>query len=143
MQTSRVDVVITRLLDLFREVLPSDVAVVDGPTGPEIPREVVVVGDATVSQEWGALGNRKVTEEGTVEVFVNVAVPGDSADEARVRAVGYFALLEVALREHVTLDGLVEVVALRPSRVVRRLTDEGRMVEIVAAVTYRAHLYRT
>ena len=72
-------------------------------------RESIVIGDATMDQDWMALGARTRSEDVTLTIWIAVLRPGDTAAEARTRAEelgGYIASVLRATPQSIALDGL-------------------------------------
>ena len=72
-------------------------------------RESIVIGDATMEQDWMALGARTRSEDVTVIIWVAVLRPGDTAQDARIRAEelgGFIASVLRATPQTISLDGL-------------------------------------
>lgn len=66
---------------------------------PQNPENVLVlIGGGNGSEEWGAIGDLRRREDYTIDVSVIVAVPGDSAIEAKSRAWEVWTVMAQALR---------------------------------------------
>lgn len=67
------------------------------PRSPE--NQLVLIGGGNGDEQWAALGDLRRREDYSIEVAVLVAVPGDTAIEAKDRAWGIWSTVCMALRE--------------------------------------------
>ena len=75
-------------------------------TPRSLERECVIVGDVNNSeQEWAGIGDRRRNEDYRIELWVGVNKAGDSQEDATVRAVELFAVIESVLRANSNLGG--------------------------------------
>lgn len=71
-----------------------------------LERECLIVGDVNnADQEWSGIGDRRRQEDYRIELWVGVNAPGDSQEQATVRAVELFAVVEAVLRANSNLSG--------------------------------------
>jgi hypothetical protein len=101
-------------------------------------RESIVIGDATMEQEWQSLGARTRSEDVTVDIWITVIRPGDTAADARTRCEELAGFVATVLRTTpgtIALGGLCTHTSL--VAVSRKYfgTDEGVNCQIHAELT--------
>ena len=143
MATSTVPAVVRALHDLLLTadwpLRPPQVTL--GPTR-DMEREVVMIGATTGDQEWAQIGGRKRDEDYTVELYVLVARPGDTALEAMDRAWELFAVVEDTLRTNYAPAAETGVLWTEVQRPEGQPTveDEGHGHVVQSAIRVRARI---
>lgn len=61
---------------------------------------VVLIGDGSGDEEWGAIGNKRRDEEYTLNLFIGSAWPGDDALDAKDRAWAIWQVIDDVLAEN-------------------------------------------
>jgi hypothetical protein len=138
--------VIPALLDVLENAVewPSPGPQVTLGSNPNLENQVVMLGVVDGDEDWAQIGGRKRDEDYTVDLFVLVSVPGDSALEACTRAWDLFARISATLRDpdHIATGhdaGVLWNEVKRP-RGVPTIEAEGHGYVIESAVRFRARI---
>lgn len=114
--------------------------------GEYIQLGVGIGGGVSVQQVWGALGNRRRDETGTIRGEIYVERPGAGAAvirAARDRAWELLAEVEAQLREDPKINNLARVAAMQASEETRGIGPGNRQSVIQFTIEYEATLPRT
>lgn len=101
-------------------------------------RESIVIGDATMTQEWQALGARTRSEDVTLDIWITTIRPGDTAAEARTRCEELAGMVASVIRETpgtIALGGLCTHTSFLAVSRKYFGTDEGVNCQIHAELT--------
>ncbi len=104
------------------------------PAGDPLPLEMVELYGSDDTQAWGALGNRRRTEQYTIRggIFILQAGAGLAdgseavADAARNRVYAILAVVEDELRTNYTMQASVYRAQLASANLTQGMTDNGR-----------------
>lgn len=135
--TTRIAALKSALVDRWRAIGDlAGVQILSAGTGKRDATEyILLVGEDTISQEWGGIGRLARDEELTLVgavVVMKGTTPGDPEDtirEARDRAVALMAILEASLWDTAnapSVGGIVKSALARPTNLNEGVDGEGR-----------------
>jgi hypothetical protein len=139
MLTSQVPAIKAALHELITAELVG-VQVSYGHPGRNMAREMVFIGDVSISQEFKALGGRTKHETFELDLIISVVKPGAQQRVATERAFELLATIEELLRANLTLDGLVAWLNVRPEQLTEGFSEDGREAEIASLISGLARI---
>lgn len=109
-----------------------------------LERECVILGGVDNSdQEWAGIGDRRRNEDYRIWLWVGVDKAGDSQEDATVRAVELFAVVETVLRANSNLGGSLPAgqwAEMKSPSLVEFPTDGGYAAIVQSEIRVKARI---
>lgn len=129
MAASRLPAVIDWLLANITPLVPL-VDVTEGWPGDKIQRTTIVIGAATISQDWRMQGARRKREDISLAIWILTEKPGGTANDARTEVFNIASTLQALFSTvpgPITIASLVTSTTFTPTTYTPALGDNSRV----------------